>query len=484
MGQTWSGLSIWEVRTTGSDTNGGGFVGSAGSDYTQQNSPQYSGTDLEVNSSNNLQVKSTTAGSPVAADVGNVICISAGTFWTTGWYEIQSQDGTWWTLDRSPNAAGSTGGTFAVGGALASPGLAGWIAQNYYSSNNRRGRVYIESGTYTVTNSTAGLSQKNLNGPRCMWIGYDQTYGRNSKPATNPLIQSDSSFTGRLADIGYNTNVSYVSGEITWVDFDGGSYTTDGSGVVRAPQLLYQCTVRGGVNRTYSGSHGCKTVDCQIYGTHITTYKTCVSGGYHYYSYIDGDSGGYRGRVFQADGHGCIIVGSTNGGGNNHYACAIQRQGMISNSIIVAKSSAAINPDDGTFVNNLILSTSTSNYLYSAGASGGVSTGHRFNNYHYGFNTSSGTPVYTGSATQHQNPVALSADPCVDLAGGDYTLDPSSAAFSTLRGIPDISKPYGFDGGAMVGPGVDVTTISSSGSGSGSGSSYTPAASAKFTRLE
>ena len=137
---------------------------------------------------------------------------------------------------------------------------------------------------------------------------------------------------------------------------------------------------------------------------------------------------------------------------------------MISNSIIVAKSSAAMNPDDGTFVNTLILSTSTSNFLYQSSASGGTSTGHRFNNYHYGFNTSSGSPVYTGFASQHESPGALSADPCGVLAGGDYTLDPSSAAFSTLRGIPDISKPYGFNGGAMVGPGVDVTTISGGGS--------------------
>lgn len=477
MGQTWSGLSVWEVRTTGSDTNGGGFVGSAGSDYTQQNSPQYSGTDLEVNASNNLQVKSTTAGSPVAADVGNVICISAGTFWTTGWYEIQSQDGTWWTLDRSPNTAGSTGGTFAVGGALASPGLANWIAENYYASNNRRGQIYIESGTYTVTNSTAGASQKSLSGSRCQYIGYDQTNGRNSRPTTNPLIQSDSTYTGRLANIGYNTNISYVSGEITWVDFDGRGYNTDSGGVVNTPQLMYQCTVRGGVNAVYLGTHGCRTIDCQFYGGSCATYKTCVSGGHHYFTYVNGENGGYRRNCFSANGYGCVIVGTTNGGGNQYFVANPLRQGILANSIIVAKTQAGFTPTDGTFINNLILSTSTSNWLYISTLTGGTTTGHVTNNYHYGFNASSGLPVYTGAASDFSNHIALSADPCVDLAGGDYTIDPNSSAWTTLRGIPDITKPHTYNGGAMVGPGIDVTTIPG-------GSSSTPAAAVRHTRLK
>jgi len=461
MGQTWSGLSVWEVRTTGSDTNGGGFVGSAGSDYTQQNSPQYSGTDLEVNASNNLQVKSTSAGSPVAADVGNVICISAGTSWTTGWYEIQSQDGTWWTLDRSPNAAGSTGGTFAVGGALASPGLANWIAENYYASNNRRGIVYIESGTYTVTNSTAGASQKSISGARCHYIGYDQTNGRNSRPTTNPLIQSDSTYTGILASIGYSTNVSYLSGEITWVDFDGRGYNTNNSGVVYLPQLMYQCTVRGGINRTYTGTFGCVTIDCQFYGSGLGSYKRCVNGGHHYFSFIDAENGGFRAECFYANAYGCVIVGSTNGGGNQYYVAGPERQGIMSNCIIVAKTQAGMYPADGSFINNLLVSTTTSNWLFRSTNTGGTSTGHAINNYHYGFNTSSGLPVYTGSGSQYASPTALSADPCVDIAGGDYTIDPNSSAWTALRAIPDITKPFSYDGGAMVGPGIDVTTIPS-----------------------
>jgi hypothetical protein len=478
MGQTWSNTSIWEVRTTGSDTNGGAFIwGASGSDYTQQNSPQYSGTDLEVNSSNNLQVKSTTAGSPVAADVGNVICISAGLSWTTGWYEIKSQDGTWWTLDRSPGTAGLTGGHFAVGGALASPGLAQWIGDNYYFYNDRRSIIYIESGTYTISTTTNGVSNRYLNSARASYIGYDQTNGRNQKPTTNPVLQSDASYTGKLAQIDYAPQASYFAGEVTWIDFDGRGYCTDSEGVVRRPQMMYQCTLRGGVNRIYTGLYGCTTIDCQFYGNDLGSYRRAVQYGEHYFAYVDAQGGGFRADCFQANGFGCVFVGTTNGGGNQYYVAAPQRQGQLLNSIIVAKTQAATYPADGLSCNNLYLSTSTSNYLIRSGSTGGTATGHSINNYHYGFNTSGGTPTYTGREGYWEDPTLLSADPCVDLAGGNYTIDPNSAAWTTLRGIPDITKPHTYNGGAMVGPGIDVTTIPG-------GSSSTPAAAVRHTRLK
>jgi|TARA_R100000149_G_scaffold32876_1_gene12608 hypothetical protein len=457
MGQTWSNKSIWEVRTTGSDTNGGAFIWNAsGSDYSQQNSPQYSGTDLEVNSSNNLQVKSTTAGSPVAADVGNVICISAGTFWTTGWYEIQSQDGTWWTLDRSPNAAGSTGGTFAVGGALASPGLAVDIGEGYYASNNRRAVIYIESGTYTISTSTSFTSGTYLNGPRSSYFGYDQTNGRNQRPTTNPLLQNDSSYSGTILDIHWSTNASYMAGEVSWIDCDGGGY---GGTVVDRPSAMYQSTIQGGTTaQTAGGSY----FDCKILGDSCGSYKKAANGGGYFYCYIDAQGGGFRGSAFSGSGFGNVIVGSTNNGGNQYYVATTSRQGYMLNNIIVAKSGAAFPQMDGTFFNNLMLAPSSGRYLFGSGFTGGTSDGHWANNYYYGF--TGGTPSYVGRDGFYSDPVALSADPCVDLAGGDYTLDPSSAAFSTLRQIPDLTKPYGFGGGGIIGPGVDVTTISGGGS--------------------
>ena len=73
--------TIWDVRTTGSDANGGGF------------------STLVTNMATDLAATSATGTAPVctsasynfvAADVGHWLYIGAGTNWTPGWYQIAS----------------------------------------------------------------------------------------------------------------------------------------------------------------------------------------------------------------------------------------------------------------------------------------------------------------------------------------------------------------------------------------------------------
>jgi hypothetical protein len=131
--------TVWEVRPSGgSDTNGGGFVaGASGTDYSQQNSAQFSGTDLVVSGTSATSVSH----SFISTDVGNLINISAGSGLTTGFYEVVSVTGGTATLDRS--AGTGTGGTWALGGALAtvSTAMASAVVSN---------TIYLK-GTYTVT---------------------------------------------------------------------------------------------------------------------------------------------------------------------------------------------------------------------------------------------------------------------------------------------------------------------------------------------
>lgn len=152
-----SSNTVWEVRTGGDDGNGGGFVdGASGTDYSQQDAAEKSAADLTMHASTNTKCHPAALG-VAAADVGNIVYISAGTDWTPGWYEIVSQDGTDWTLDRSPSAAGNANlATFKLGGALASPGGLGQALNDHGVS----GMVaWIKSGTYTLdsgTENTAG----------------------------------------------------------------------------------------------------------------------------------------------------------------------------------------------------------------------------------------------------------------------------------------------------------------------------------------
>ena len=62
---------VWEIRTTGSDTNGGGFhAGASGTDYSQQAAAQVTVADAVANGTTTLT--SVTA-SFTAAHVGNLV---------------------------------------------------------------------------------------------------------------------------------------------------------------------------------------------------------------------------------------------------------------------------------------------------------------------------------------------------------------------------------------------------------------------------
>jgi hypothetical protein len=177
--------TVWEVRTAGADTNGGGYVtGASGTDFSQQDAAQCTATDLVL-------VSTTTATSATcpfsATSPGNIIQITAGTNFTVGFYQVVSQAAGTATLDRAAGTMGATGGTFALGGALASPNkaCASMVAGNI---------EYVKaSGTYTVTTSCV-VTQAGT-GAQFQFIGYTSSRTDNGKAtwttATNsiPLIR-------------------------------------------------------------------------------------------------------------------------------------------------------------------------------------------------------------------------------------------------------------------------------------------------------
>jgi len=148
-----SASTIWELRTGGDADNGGGFVAGGGTDYSLQDAAQKSGADLAIHASDSTKVEPVAAG-VAAADVGNLVKMTAGTGFTTGWYEITAQDGTYWTLDRSAGTTGSTGGTYKMGGALSSIGILGKALEDHGVFGMK---AYIKSGTYLLTSTTSNV---------------------------------------------------------------------------------------------------------------------------------------------------------------------------------------------------------------------------------------------------------------------------------------------------------------------------------------
>lgn len=159
--------TVWEVRTVGSDTNGGGFVtGAAGTDYSQQNAAQYALTNGVTNGTTTIATVS------AAADmVGNIVYVAGGTGAITGgWYQITAQSlGVSITVDRSTGLTAGTGVTLNIGGALAS------LAQMFTNFSVAGMTAYVKAtATYSIsTGLTANTATTNTTVNRV--IGYTTT---------------------------------------------------------------------------------------------------------------------------------------------------------------------------------------------------------------------------------------------------------------------------------------------------------------------
>ena len=189
-----SGIA-WEVRSTGNDSNGGGFVtGASGTDYSQQDGAQFSGTNLAVDGTTNTKVSSA-AHNFAATDVGNLIHITAGTGWTSGFYEIVSVASNEATLDRSPAAVGTTGGTWAEGGALATPGA---VLSNGNAAQTNSSRIFLKYAATPYAITTSLVWSTGGSGLGIWLIGYNAARSDAFAPgyAHRPTIQIASGNAG------------------------------------------------------------------------------------------------------------------------------------------------------------------------------------------------------------------------------------------------------------------------------------------------
>lgn len=257
-----SAATAFEVRTAGADTNGGGFVaGATGTDYSQQNSAQYSGVDLTVDATTNTKVSSASHNF-VAADVGNLIRVSAGTGWTVGFYQIVSVAANAATLDRSPAAVTTTGGTWAEGGAVLSPAL---VEASVIAGHT----VYYKSGTYLLTSTTSnivgGVINCNVGGSataRIRRIGYTTTRGDGAP--TKPIFRASGIASITLVTL--NNANSYNSLEN--VEVDGNSLSgIIGINVQGRNNWIRRCTIRNTTSTGVTCSSNAMAELCEVTGS-------------------------------------------------------------------------------------------------------------------------------------------------------------------------------------------------------------------------
>lgn len=131
-------------------------AGTWGVDYSNQDASQFTFTDITTAGSGSTF---TSAAHPVGKNfVGNYLNITSGTNLTAQRYEVISTSTITATVDKAISTGVSTNGAGGLGGALASPGMAGRLESSAPGARVSGTDIFIKSGTYVVTSSTANVS--------------------------------------------------------------------------------------------------------------------------------------------------------------------------------------------------------------------------------------------------------------------------------------------------------------------------------------
>ncbi len=191
--------TVWECRQgLGSDSNGGAFVaGAAGTDRSQQNAAQVVINNSTITTSITANVITFTAGyTPTAADVGNLVKMTAGTNVTVGWYQITAQTATTWTVTGTvalPTSGTTTNATGNMGGALLTLAT---LASAMISQN-----IGWCKGAFTSTATTTFAQSTTPSGvPPLRVVGYGTTRGDTGHATLT--LQTNINLTGLLSSGG------------------------------------------------------------------------------------------------------------------------------------------------------------------------------------------------------------------------------------------------------------------------------------------
>lgn len=202
--------SVWEMRTTGSNTNGGFYKSDAGTtDYSQQDAAQLSLSDIASDGAG-TGISSATGGF-TAQMPGNGIFLDGGTGFIAGWYEITAHtDTNNITIDRSAGAS-KTGGTGNVGGAVT------LMTDALLETFNENNILWVKAGTYTLTGSIS-LSRNGDEDAIIKYLGYNATRGDEPTGDSRPLIACGSNtFTTGLYYHVKNWRMTGTAGSVLFI---------------------------------------------------------------------------------------------------------------------------------------------------------------------------------------------------------------------------------------------------------------------------
>ncbi len=453
----FSSATEWDCRTTGDDSNGGGFqVGAAGTDYSQQDSPQITYTDMAIGATT-TQFTSV-AHSPTSDIVGNIINVTSGTGFTVQRVQVLSVAGGIATCDKSLGTAASTGGNGKLGGALATLGAANAlvVAQN---------TVWFKSGTYTLTAShTISVSSR--------WIGFNTTHGDGG---THPIVTtSTNSIDGLIQCSGATTDIELNNFTLST------TASTRGTGIQNVnnhnttnPPYFLNLTIDGfteAINGDNAGSHFDWSFvyvgNCLIKNSTGTTGKAQIrlNGGALWIA----DS-----LICDGAGAGVLSIGTLLASrtvfARNTVGAAVSGNGIqiVRNCVFADNSSDGLQPSSSSSPVNATCILENNIFYGNGGwgADGGASV------YSITLQADAGrTNAFGSNASGNRNTVqacpgdiSLSADPFTASASNDFSLNSTAGGGAAC-------KAAGFPGICPAGTGsLDIGAIQSGGGGGGGG---------------
>jgi len=423
--------AVGEVRTTGSDSNGG-FFNSArgGTDYSQQDSAQASGT-----ASSSGTTVTATSGIFTSAMVGNYI--TDGTTWKEITAYTDSQNV---TVDSAPSWSSAS---VKVGGALLTIAKAAAIvvAGNY---------VWIKGGTYTLSSKVPFPTPGNTTSGYIGYEGYTTTRGaRDGRPIITSSTSGLTLFQGpnnynRLTHLKF-THTGATRGSAIYPDASAGHSAND---------CVFDDLVFDGCYSAfleYNNITNAKIIGCEL--ANCTDVVVSIVSGFEMQGcYFHGNA---KENIYLSYGSAIVLVQDTifNGGTYgirytlNSGFSAIQIQ--VENCTFYNQSSNGISIAETTYSANLqVVNSIFYNMLYgiTTACTVGVFANLRayFRKNAFGSMTSGFYQNFTGGIGD----VTLSGDPFTSKSTGDFSLNNTAGAGAACRAA---GFPGAFPGGTTTG---------------------------------
>jgi hypothetical protein len=477
---------VWEVRTTGSDTNGGGFVlAGAGTDFSQQDAQQVNIDNSAITTSINGTTVTFTGYTPTSADVDNIVQFLTGTNVIVhdpnnaspkcGFYRITGQTSTTWTLDRTPLTSGTTtNATAKMGGGLATPGQAASAAS---AGGAASPTIYVKKGTYSL--AALGSNAVSIAGSAILisvvgssdnkpsqLIGYDTNRTLTNSDAP-PTLQPSAAYAYDIVKFSntYSRIRNFKFRNPSNYGISSHAFLYQNATMSTAERLDIDCGTGASNYGIYQGNSFNHCIDCAVINATLAgftggngtcsfadCYSSCPGGGY------SGAAAFERCIAYNCTGGSTDGFNTTSAGGARYTNCVSHGSGRHGFMLYY----------DGQLTNCVATSNTGWGYALVVANNGVNATLYNC----AGWNNTSGNVIGGIAAYSQYGFITLTGNPFTNVAGGDFSTNAVAGQGAALKGqgypqsfytlstnnYPDVGAAQGNSGATVYLPFVTTRT--------------------------